>query len=134
MGDERTSLRVLIVDDERIIAETLGQLVRTAGHIVRVAHSGKQAAAIATELQPHITISDVIIPGMDGIELAIWLEEHHPECRVLLLSGDMDSISRADRELAGRQVAILSKPLHPGEIIQFIAICAAERSRTDEDA
>ena len=124
MAFETTSLRVLIVDDERTIADMLAMIVRAGGHVAHVAYSGEEASAIADELKPHVTISDVMMPGMDGLELAAWLDEHHPECKVLLISAHPDGyLHRVSAARNGRPHRILSKPVYPSEILKFIASC-----------
>lgn len=124
---EQGILRVLIVDDEPIVADTLGLIVRATGHTVRLAYSGEEATALARDFQPHVAISDVLMPGMDGFEFADWLEENQPECRVLLVSGHVDVINQECRTATGRPRLIRMKPLHPSEILRFIAAYTPEQ-------
>jgi CheY-like chemotaxis protein len=90
------ALRVLVVDDERLVADTLVMIAKFAGHTARAAYSGEEAAQIADEFMPQVCVSDVMMPGMIGIELADWLEEHHPDCRLLLISGAVDTAALLD--------------------------------------
>jgi DNA-binding response OmpR family regulator len=73
------SLRVLVVDDERNIADTLAPIHQTRGHRVRTAYSGDAAVLIALNFQPNAVVSDVVMPGMSGLDLADWFAEHCPE-------------------------------------------------------
>lgn len=124
---EQTSLRVLIVDDERAIADTLAVIIAGRGHVVRTAYDGTQAAAMAEELKPHACISDVMMPGMDGIELTMWLAEHQPQCRVLLISGkSLDADFTERLALYRHSATILHKPILPAKIFSFLATCDAE--------
>lgn len=125
------TLRVLIVDDERLVADTLGLIVQSSGHVVRVAYSGEEATKIAEELQPHAAISDVRMPGMSGVELAAWLGEHYPECRVLLVSGNMEALDELEAAEGGRQPYILSKPVAPHRILSFLSDCVPEPSQAE---
>ena len=129
MISETKPLRVLIVDNERVIADTLAFIVTASGHIARKAYDGTEASTAADQFHPHAVVSDVMMPGMDGFELAAWLEEHHPECRVLLVSGHTGTIARAEEaERAGHPRTVLPKPVHPLEILKFLSTCIAEGS------
>jgi len=63
-------LRVLVVDDNRDAAETLGALIGMMGHEVAVANDGHQALRMMASLQPHIVFLDIGMPGMSGYEVA----------------------------------------------------------------
>jgi DNA-binding response OmpR family regulator len=122
-------MRVLIVDDERSVADTLAMVVESFGFIARVAYSGEEATTVADDLLPQVALSDVMMPGMDGFALATWLEEHHPDCRVLLLSGHLDIVAEVESEaIGGDAQAILAKPVHPQEIGAFLRACAMKES------
>jgi len=63
-------LRVLLVDDDRVVAQSLVRLVRSFGHDVRVAFSGEEALEVAGEFQPQIVLMDVSLPGLSGYDIA----------------------------------------------------------------
>jgi DNA-binding response OmpR family regulator len=117
-------LRVLIVDDEQVVADTLVAIAAARGYAARAAYSGEEAARIADEFKPHACISDVMMPGMNGLELADWLEDHHPDCKTLLISGQIDT-EAMDGHVArhGRLRSILPKPVYPTELLVFLAAC-----------
>jgi CheY-like chemotaxis protein len=69
--------RILIADDERTIADTLGTIVGLHGYEVRTAYDGGQAVETARQWQPHIFLTDLVMPVMDGFEAAIAI------CRIL---------------------------------------------------
>jgi len=119
------NLRVLVVDDEHVVADTLVAIVEARGYRARAAYNGEEAAVIADEFKPHACISDVMMPGMNGLELADWLEDHHPECRILLISGQTDTVAPSDSVPPnGRQRRnILPKPVYPTEVMAFLATC-----------
>jgi DNA-binding NtrC family response regulator len=80
-------VRILIVDDVEIIADTLAMILKAAGHNLRTAYSGESAALCVLDFDPEIVISDVMLPGMSGVDLADWITGHSPHCKVLLISG-----------------------------------------------
>jgi CheY-like chemotaxis protein len=69
-----TPLRVLVVDDHPDAAETLGVLLELLGCPVRVCHDGWAALAAAQEFEPQVCLIDLMMPGMDGLELASRLK------------------------------------------------------------
>ena len=70
-GPATRALRVLIADDNRDSAESLGMLLEMSGHEVHLAHDGTQALAIAAEKRPDVALLDIGMPGMDGYEVAM---------------------------------------------------------------
>ena len=84
--------RVLIVEDEALIRLALGDFLESSGFRVIEASTGDQAAQILERGGPPIDLvfSDVRMPGtMDGLKLASWIRERHPELPVFLASGDI---------------------------------------------
>jgi two-component system CheB/CheR fusion protein len=71
--DRPRSLRVLIADDNRDSAESLGMLLELSGHEVVLAHDGLAALAVAAESQPDVALLDIGMPGMDGLQVAAAL-------------------------------------------------------------
>lgn len=117
-------LRVVIVDDERIIADTLGEILAEHGLEVTICYEPALAITAGKTLHPHALISDVAMPGMSGFELARHYARHHPECRVLLLSGHASSAQHArEAENGGFVQQYLQKPVHPSVILAFIDSC-----------
>jgi len=114
--------KVLVVDDERIIADTLTAILRKNGFAAVAAYQGLDALEIALSIRPDLLLTDVSMPGMNGIELAIAVRQAVPSCRVLLFSGHAstaDMLARA-RE-SGHDFAVLAKPLHPTELLAQIS-------------
>jgi DNA-binding response OmpR family regulator len=115
---------ILIVDDEELVASTLGLILQSQGYSVAVAFSGEQALKLAEERLPDMLISDVIMPGMDGFQLAIRLKELLPMCGVLLLSGNVATAERIElARRAGHHFEVLPKPVPPEEIIARVKDC-----------
>lgn len=114
-----SSNKVLIVDDEKMIADTLGRIFADQGvYESRSAYSAEAALEVIEEWQPDLVILDVILPKMHGLELAISLKINHPSCQVLLFSGHYRTESLIDEaENRGHCFPILAKPIHPIEIL-----------------
>src|SRR5579871_4117870 len=79
--------KILIVDDESAIADTLQLIFLTRRYEVRVAYTAERAVEVIAEWQPDMAVVDVILPEMNGIDLAIVIKENYPSCHVLLFSG-----------------------------------------------
>ncbi|HEY6377052.1 MAG TPA: response regulator, partial [Edaphobacter sp.] len=82
---------------------------------------GKAALDLARTTPPALLITDVIMPGMTGIELAIMLLEAIPACKVLLFSGQAATLDllAAARDM-GHDFSILSKPVHPTDMLRRV--------------
>ena len=119
MPIQKTSRRILIVDDEVAIADTLALIFRTQHYEVRAAYSAKGAVEIIAEWRPDLAIIDVILPEMNGIDLAIVTKANYRACHVLLFSGHANTamlLEEAGRK--GHQFEVLAKPVHPTVMLE----------------
>jgi CheY-like chemotaxis protein len=116
------SRRILILDDEASVAETLEMIFRGCGYEVRVALSAEQAIEIIAEWQPDLAIVDVMLPRMNGIQFGTVLKSNYPACHILLMSGHPGTgeLLEMARE-QGHNFEILAKPLHPALILDIVA-------------
>ncbi len=113
---------VLIVDDEVRIADTLAAILTHSGFKTMVAYDAASALEIAQATPPDMLLSDVCMPGLSGVDLALAVRRTIPRCKILLFSGQaetMDLLSAA-RE-AGQTFTILAKPLHPTKLLAWVA-------------
>jgi CheY-like chemotaxis protein len=114
--------RVLIVDDEETVANTLALVLKGQGYETRVAYSAEQAVETMAEWIPDLALLDVILPGLHGIELATLIKARIPECRILLFSGQADTADLLQQaEANGHTLQLLAKPAHPTEVLQAVA-------------
>jgi CheY-like chemotaxis protein len=114
--------KVLLVDDEPKITETLGLIFTSQGYDVRWAGSSEEAIELIAEWQPDMAILDVMLPGMNGIDLAIVLKANYPGCHLLLFSaqpGTTDLAAQAAKQ--GHFFEILAKPVQPAYILDRVA-------------
>ncbi len=110
--------RVFVVDDEPAIAFTLAAILRLNGYDAESFVNPLEALeAIAANL-PDLLISDVMMPEMSGVDLAVRLKEECPTCKVLLFSGQAETadLLKAARE-NGHDFELLPKPVHPAELL-----------------
>jgi CheY-like chemotaxis protein len=79
--------RIFVVDDEHVIAATLATILHMNGYSARFFTDPLEALAAARLDVPDLLISDVAMPGLTGIDLAIQIKAQYPECKILLFSG-----------------------------------------------
>ena len=117
-----SAARILIVDDERMIADTLSAIFRGAGYETYTAYNGRLGLDAARTLRPELVLSDVAMPEMDGVQMAMQIRRSQPKVRVLLLSGQSETsdLLRSARE-NGFDFELLQKPMHPEEIMRKVA-------------
>jgi DNA-binding response OmpR family regulator len=110
---------VLVVDDERVIANTLVTILHFYDFYAVVAYDGHEAVRLAESEPFDVLIIDVMMPGMNGIEASEWICKIHPGCNVILISGHMATSELLTAASAcGKNLEVLAKPFHPREIIE----------------
>ncbi len=113
---------VLVVDDESVIADTLAEILTRSGYTGVAEYDGDSALETALLMPPEMLITDVVLPGMSGIELAITIRRIFPDCKIILFSGQA---STADLLAAARQdghhFTLLTKPLHPQDLLTRVS-------------
>lgn len=110
--------KVLVADDEQVIANTLAIILNQAGFEAKAVYSGESAVEIINQFQPNMLISDVIMTGMTGIEAAIKIREKLPTCKILLFSGQAATADLLEKARAqGHEFEILAKPVHPTDLL-----------------
>ena len=122
-------LRLLIVDDEQTIADTLALILGEFGYETTAVYNGEKAVEVASTLVPDVVISDVMMGEMNGIEAGIHIRQMLPACRVILFSGKTstaDLIERAPSE--GRSFELLAKPVHPKALLAYLTGTVRGRS------
>ena len=118
-GESKNSAgTVLVVDDERLIADTISAILTEHGFVAFKAYSGAEAVRLAVETHPDIVVSDVLMPMMSGIQMAIQIKESLPRTRIVLLSGQAATAElMRQAAAAGHNFELLAKPIHPEELV-----------------
>lgn len=133
----REAPRVFVVDDESTIRETIAAILYNEGYDAIPFADGAMALSAAAEESPDLLITDVMMPDMSGIDLAIHFENLYPECKVLLFSAvAATSDLLASARLRGYDFELLAKPLQPAKLIKEIAgtlgMCGRHVRRADK--
>jgi FixJ family two-component response regulator len=124
--------RIFIVDDEKVIADTLCAILRSSGYDAIAFYDAEQTLGACQKLQPDCVISDVSMPGMNGVEMAVQLRDRFPECRVLLFSGQaatLEVLEAAHRK--GYDFELLLKPVHPKDLLAKLEKTIRRPSQSD---
>lgn len=111
--------RFLIVDDNRMVAETIALIFRKQGYEVRTSASAEQALTLVRDWQPSAAILDVFLPKMDGIALARLMRLACPDCRVALMSGQniaTDVFAEIPADLP-----LVAKPIDPEKLLALVS-------------
>ena len=118
---ETALTRILVVDDEPLIADTIVQILNRSGFIAEAAYGGREAIEAARRINPELVLSDVLMPHIDGVEAAIAIQKVLPETRIVLFSGQaatVEILARARER--GYHFELLAKPLHPTQLIKHL--------------
>lgn len=126
---------VLIVDDEKVVAESMAAIFRLSGHEALFATAPREALAMARQVRPQLLITDVVMPGETGIQLAIKVLAEIPNCKVLLMSGQAETSNLLeDAEQHGHHFEILAKPVWPPDLLHRALRIVGENEANSEAA
>jgi DNA-binding NtrC family response regulator len=118
---EKSSPIAFVVDDEEIIASTLAAILKISGFSSHAFKDPWDALKSAESRAPSLVVSDVIMPGMNGIELAVRLKSKYPKCKILLFSGQAATADLLESARAeGHDFVLLEKPIHPSDLLAAI--------------
>jgi DNA-binding NtrC family response regulator len=115
------ALRIFVVDDERLISETLAKILQLSGFEAIPFTNPLEALNESQFQSPDLLLSDVSMPELSGVDLAVQIKLKYPNCRILLFSGQA---STADLLQAARgqgyDFHLLSKPVHSKDLLRRI--------------
>src|ERR1035438_6605194 len=118
---EPCKLLIFVVDDEMSIVSTLVTILEHEGYDVMPFTNPLAALEAANFQAPDLLITDVVMTPLDGVEFAIRVKERHPNCKVLLLSGNPATSELCEGARAkGLDFTLLPKPTHPTVLLKQI--------------
>jgi DNA-binding response OmpR family regulator len=110
---------VLVVDDERLIADTMTEILKRSGFHALCAYDGQSALELAIQITPDFVVTDVVMPKMNGVQLAIAIRKAMPTTEIVLLSGQAGISEIVERgRKQGYAFELIAKPIHPEKLLQ----------------
>jgi CheY-like chemotaxis protein len=116
-------MRILVVDDQVDAADMLAELLRCEGHTVDVAYSPVEALRKSLEAMPDVAFIDLVMPGMDGWELAQKMRDREPRAYLVALTGFGEDDGRTRSRAAGLDMHLV-KPIEPTRLELVLARAA----------
>jgi DNA-binding NtrC family response regulator len=114
-------VRILVVDDEKIIADALVTILNLSGFEASAVYSGEDAVETAIRVKPDIFLTDIVMGLMSGIVAGIAIRRLLPECRVILFSGQASIVPQLKRaEEKGHVFELLPKPMDPARLVAYL--------------
>jgi CheY-like chemotaxis protein len=114
-------MRVMVVDDDKVLSDTLTDILRACGYEARAFYDAETALSACENWTPEFVLTDVIMPGISGIEMAIEIKERNPSCKIVLSSGQAatrDLLETARSQ--GYHFDLLTKPVHPKDVLALL--------------
>ncbi len=118
---EQHKAKVLVVDDQHLIVDTITEILEIYNFQAFAAYDGESALALAATIKPDYLLCDVLMPGMNGVELAIAVKGLLPCTRILLFTGQAGTsgiLHQAAEE--GHEFQVIPKPIHPEKLIEIL--------------
>lgn len=116
---QKTARRILVIDDEASIADSLAEILTSQGFEATAFYRGQSAIDFASKSCPDIVLSDVVMPKLNGVETAIAIRQLCPATRILLFSGQAGTTNILERAReGGHEFELLRKPLHPDALLK----------------
>jgi CheY-like chemotaxis protein len=123
--------QTLVIDDDAVVADTIAMVLNADGFEATAVYSGETGIELARSRKFEYLISNIVMPQMNGIEAAIEIGKLLPECKVLLVSGDIESSALLqDARSRGYKFEILAKPAHPVLLFQTLRSVGTASSTT----
>jgi CheY-like chemotaxis protein len=118
---EERQKRVLVIDDEPAIADSLVEILNVSGYDAIAFYSGHDAIEFARQRCPDLVISDVVMPKLNGVDTVLSIRELCPATRVFLFSGQASTVDILKRARAkGHEFELIAKPIHPEALLKIL--------------
>lgn len=113
--------RILIADDEKVIADSLVKILSNNGYEAHAVYSGEDAVETAVRIRPDIVLTDVVMGLMSGVVAGMMIRRSVPECRVILISGQAGITPLLQiGESKGHVFELLAKPIDPDRLLEYL--------------
>jgi len=110
--------RIVLIEDDVTVRFTIGRALEALGHTLWTASDGRRGLQLVDEFAPELVVTDLLMPGMDGIEILMALRDHQPVPAVVAMTGggclSREQFLQVARQLGAR--AILPKPFSADEL------------------
>ncbi len=112
--------KILIVDDTKIVCLSLEAELTDAGFEVESAYGGEGAVAMVKNGSFDLVFTDLVMPGLNGVELCLAVKKESPRTEVVLMSGHPTEVEQNKQAFldAGGRDGFLRKPFQPGEVVE----------------
>lgn len=114
-----TTSKIIVIDDQHLIANTLAQILNQNGYEAAAVYSGEEALEQVNRVEPDVVLSDIRMHRLDGIHTALRIRILHPSCRVILFSASAISDEEQAR-IDDCGFEFLRRPLHPKEVLNHL--------------
>jgi heterodisulfide reductase subunit A len=131
-GQQRRQFRILVVDDERVVRDSLKEWLLDEGFSVEMAESGEQALQRLESEAFHLMLTDIKMPGMDGVELLQQAKERHPDLTVIMMTA-YATVETAVEAMKIGALDYLMKPFDPQKMIPMVAGIYADRLASQDE-
>jgi DNA-binding NarL/FixJ family response regulator len=126
MSDTRSAVSVVLVDDHAVVREGYRRLLERTGDITVIAEAstGEEAYRVVSETQPDVTVMDINLPGIGGIEVVRRIVSRLPEARILMFSMHEDTVFSSRALQAGAR-GYVTKSAAPEVLVEAVRLVAA---------
>ena len=128
-----TAWELLVVDDEKECARLFAEILKRDGYSVRTAHSGPEALAALRKCPADLVLADMVMPGMNGLELLANIKEFYPDTDVIILTG-YGTIEESLKAMRRGAADFLPKPFQPRELARLTAECLRAKQVNSDEA
>ena len=111
-------IRILLAEDDKVMREYLARALERSGYAVKAVDRGTAAIPLLQSESFDLLLTDIVMPEMDGIELAQRAAELAPECRVMFITGFAAVTLKAGKQMP--QARVLSKPFHLKDLVMEV--------------
>ena len=114
--------RILVIDDNEMVRDVLSDLLEAEGHEVRTATEGRGGLALLADFMADVVITDILMPGQEGIETIQELRANNPDTKIVAISGGGTRYGLSFLDMAEKlgAHATLSKPIDAKELAALI--------------